>query len=133
MVEEIRAGAPRLGASLAFGRLVELSSKEVVLSFPKDAAFHRTTVDGSARAQIEKLASTHLRRPIQIRIVDSAATGGIASLSPAEEDAKQDAERTKQVEALVRAHPAVNAVLRTLGGEIEHIEIVQDTDGIEPP
>jgi hypothetical protein len=112
---------------------VELSTKEVVLSFPKEAAFHRTTVDGGARAQIEKLASAHLRRPIQIRIVDSAATGGIAPLSPAEEDAKEDAERTKQVEALVRAHPAVTSVLRTLGGEIEHIEIVQDADGIEPP
>ncbi len=133
MVEEIRAGAPRLGASLAFGRLVELSSKEVVLSFPKEAAFHRSAVDGGARAQIEKLASAHLRRSIQIRIVDSAATGGTATLSPAEEEAREDAERTKQVEAVVRAHPAVNAALQVLGGEIEHIEIVQDTDGVEPP
>jgi hypothetical protein len=132
VVEEIRAGAPRLGASLAFGRLVELSSKEVVLFFPKEAAFHRSTVDGGARAQIEKLASTQLGRPIQMRIVDSA-TGGIAPLSPAEEDAQEDAQRTKQVETLVRAHPAVKTALQVLGGEIEHIEIVQDTDGMEPP
>lgn len=133
MVEEIRAGAPRLGASLAFGRLVELASKEVVLFFPKEAAFHRSAVDGGARAQIEKLASAHLGRPIQIRIVDSAAAGGIAPLSLAEEEAKQGLERTQQVEALVRADPAVKAALQVLGGEIEHIEIVQDTDGIEPP
>lgn len=110
---------------MAYGRLVELSSTEVVLSFSREAAFHKSTVAGVARPQIEKLASERLGRPVRIRLIDAAATGKPAALSPAEEEAKEKADRDRQVEALVRAHPAVTAALEILGGEIEHIEIVQ--------
>jgi len=97
----------------------------VVLSFSKEAAFHKSTVAGVARPQIEKLASERLGRPVRIRLVDAAATGRPAPLSPAEEEAKEKADRDKRVADMVRAHPAVSAALEILGGEIEHIEIVQ--------
>lgn len=125
VVDRVKVSSPRLGTSLGYGRLVELSSTEVVLSFSKDAAFHRSVLAGVGRTEIEKLASEQLGRLVRLRLVDAAATGGPSPPSPAEEEAKEKADRDRRVEALVRGHPAVAAALELLGGEIEQIEVIQ--------
>jgi hypothetical protein len=119
-VSAIKRESPRLGTSLAVARLVELRQVEVLLAFPPDALFHRKVVVDSSRGQLERLLSAHFGRPIRIRLEDAGFAR--ASPSPAERQAEEEAERQRKLESRVRSHPAVGAVLRALGGEIEAIE-----------
>lgn len=127
----MKASAPRLGTSLAYGRLVSFKEGEIALAFPMDAAFHRATVSGSGRTQIEAVLAVRLGGPTRLRIADPLATAEAPSPSPAEHDALKKASREKEIEARVRAHPAVAGVLRALGGQIENIQVLDADPG--PP
>src|SRR5262249_15490998 len=118
-VDAVRGALPRLGTSLAFGRLVALKPGEVRLSFPKQAAFHRATVLGSGKQMIEKFLATYFGRETQIGLEESPPEASEAQLSPAEQAAHDRAAYVQQTEESVRNDPAVRSALRLLGGEIE--------------
>jgi len=123
-VEAVRAASARHAASLAQGRLVALRAGEVVLAYRPEASFHRTTVTGqSGRAAVEKLLSEHFCRPTRI-ILDDAASA-TAPKSIAEEDAEARAAHEVSTDQTVRGHPAIRAALRILGGELEHIQVLE--------
>ena len=129
-VEAVRAASPRHGKSLAFGRLVRLAPGEVVIAFTPEADFHRSTVSGTGRATIEQILSSTFGRPTRL-IVDSAAAN-LAPQSIAEVEANQRAAHERTVEARVRNHPALQSALRILGGEVEHIQVLEP-DRPAPP
>jgi hypothetical protein len=122
-VDAVRAASPRHGKSLAFGRLVRLAPGEVVIAFTGDADFHRSTVSGAGRATIERILSETWGRPTKLVIDSAAAT--LAPQSIAEVEAKERAAHERTVEARVRNHPALQSALRILGGEVEHIQILE--------
>lgn len=117
----------RHGKSLGFGRLLALRPGEAVLAFPKEAAFHRATVTGSGRATIEQALGQHFGRPTRLVDEPSEALCAAAPASFAEEDARQKVDREKGIEAKVRAHPAVRAAMRILGGELEQVQVLERT------
>jgi hypothetical protein len=120
-VNFVRSSSPRLGASLAFGRLISLGTSELTLAFSRQSAFHRGIVGGSGRGQIEQMLSAHFGRAVRLRIEDASANSA-APLSPAELEAQQKDARDRELAARVRANPAVQAALRVLGGEIEQMQ-----------
>lgn len=130
-VEAIRQRSPRLGTSLAYGRLVALRHGEVVLSFPRSAAFHRATVAGSGQPALEREVSQLLGAPTRIVLDDTKNAAG-ASPSLVEHEESQRAARERTVENQVRQHPAVQASIRILGGEIERIDILEDRRSPDP-
>jgi hypothetical protein len=96
----------------------------VGLAFRPDAGFHRTTVTGqSGRQVVERLLSLHFGRPTRLVVDDQAAPGGEKSL--AELDAEERAEHERATGQSVRSHPAIVATLRILGGELEHIQVLE--------
>ncbi len=123
-VGSVRATSPRLGTSLAFGRLVNFAPPELVLAFSRQNAFHRGVVAGGGRAQVEQLLAAHFGAPVRLRIEESTTTQ--ASLSPAEREAEQKELRRRDVEAKVRSHTSVQAARRLLGGEIEQIHLLEN-------
>jgi hypothetical protein len=131
-VNAVRASSPRLGTSLAFGRLVKLDSAELVLAFSKQSAFHKTIVAGSGRTQLEQMLSAHLQRPIRLRI-EEATANAVVPLSPAEREAQQKDARDRELEAKMRSHAAVQAALRVLGGEIEQIQLLESERSAPSP
>ncbi|HZA50004.1 MAG TPA: hypothetical protein VE549_04635 [Myxococcaceae bacterium] len=122
-VEAVRAASPRHGKSLAFGRLVRLTPGEVVVAFTPDADFHRSAVSGAGRAIIEGILSEKLGQPTRL-VIDSAAAS-LAPQSIAEAEAKERANHERSVEARVRNHPALQSALRILGGEVEHVHVLE--------
>jgi hypothetical protein len=123
-VEAVRAASARHAASLAQGRLVALRKGEVVLAYRPEASFHRTTVTGqSGRAAVEKLLSEHFGQPTRIVLDDAAAATAPKSL--AEQDAEAKAAHEVSTDQTVRGHPAIRAALRILGGELEHIQVLE--------
>ena len=123
-VEAVRASSARHAASLAQGRLVALRSGEVVLAYRPEASFHRTTVTGqSGRAAVEKLLSEHFGQPTRLVLDDAAAATSPKSL--AEVDAEARAAHEVSTDQTVRGHPAIRAALRILGGELEHIQVLE--------
>jgi hypothetical protein len=123
-VEAVRAASARHAASLAQGRLVALREGEVVLAYRPEASFHRTTVTGqSGRAAVERLLSEHFGRATRIVLDDAAAATAPKSL--AEQDAETRAAHEVSTDQTVRGHPAIRAALRILGGELEHIQVLE--------
>ena len=123
-VETVRTASARHAASLAQGRLVALRPGEVVLAYRPESSFHRTTVTGqSGRAAVEKLLSQHFGRPTRIVLDDAAAATATKSL--AEVDAEAKAAHEVSTDQSVRGHPAIRAALRILGGELEHIQVLE--------
>ncbi len=123
-VEAVRAASARHAASLAQGRLVALRPGEVVLAYRPESSFHRTTVTGqSGRAAVEKLLGQHFGRPTRIVLDDAAAATAPKSL--AEQDAEARAAHEVSTDQSVRGHPAIRAALRILGGELEHIQVLE--------
>jgi hypothetical protein len=125
-VESIRAVSPRHGASLAHGRLLWLRPGEVGLAYAPAAAFHRGMVTGNTgRPMVEKLLSEHFGRPMRLLVEEATGEAAAATLSLAEQEAQARAAHTQSTEGKVRSHPAVRAVLKHLGGEIEHIQVLE--------
>jgi hypothetical protein len=126
-VETVRTQSPRHGTALAHGRLLWLRPGEVGLAYAPTAAFHRGMLTGgSGRALVEKALSEHFGRPM--KLVAQEATGEAAAAtapSIAEQDAQARAAHTQSTEGKVRSHPGVRAVLKILGGEIEHIQVLE--------
>jgi hypothetical protein len=123
-VEAVRASSARHAASLAQGRLVALRKGEVVLAYRPEASFHRTTVTGqSGRAAVERLLSEHFGQATRILLDDAAAA--TAPKSIAEQDAEARAAHEVSTDQTVRGHPAIRAALRILGGELEHIQVLE--------
>jgi DNA polymerase-3 subunit gamma/tau len=123
-LDTVAAESARHAASLKQGRLLYLRQGEVGLAFRPDAGFHRTTVTGqSGRQVVERLLSLHFGRPTRLVVDDRAAPGGEKSL--AELDAEERAEHERATGQSVRSHPAIVATLRILGGELEHIQVLE--------
>ncbi len=122
-VAAVRAESPRHGKSLAFGRLLRAAAGEVVIGFLPEADFHRATVSGSGRALIEETFARVFGAPTRLVIDQHGAATAPPSL--AEEEAKEKEAHEKSVDARVRRHPALQAALRMLGGEIEHIQMLE--------
>ncbi len=122
-IDAVRAKSPRHARSLAFGRLIRIGAGEVVLAFSRDADFHRTTVAGNGRALIEEVLAQQLGAPGRLVIDQNAADS--APLSIAEEEARDRAAHERNVESRVRHHDVTQSVLRILGGELEHIQVLE--------
>ena len=129
-VDTVRAASARHGASLAFGRLLWIRPGEVGVAYPSAMGFHRTTVTASAgRSIVERALSEHFGRPTRL-VVEQAVDGVGATLSVAEEDQQNRSAHERSTEGKVRGHPAVRAALKILGGEIEHIQVLEP---VRPP
>lgn len=125
-VDAVRAALPRHGKSLSYARFLGFSPDGVRIAFPPDAAFHRTQVVGMSRPLLEAELTKSLGRPG--KLVEEAFDAQAFAAAPksiAEVEANDRATREKQIEAHVRAHPAVRGVLRHLGGGIEHIQYLE--------
>ena len=132
-VDTVRAASARHGASLAFGRLLWIRPGEVGVAYPAAMGFHRTTVTASAgRTIVERALSEHFGRPTKL-VVEQAVDGVGATLSVAEEDQQQRTAHERSTEGKVRGHPAVRAALKILGGEIEHIQVLEPARPAPPP
>jgi len=126
-VDTVKDTSGRHAKSLASGRLLWIREGEVAIAYPPKEGFHKVTVAGGAgRVLIEKALSEHFGRPTKLVVQDCAdgdtrPEAGMVSLST--QDASERAAYEKSTEGRVRAHPAVRAALRVLGGEIEHIQV----------
>jgi hypothetical protein len=124
-LDTVASESPRHSASLKQARLLSLREGEVTIAFRPDAGFHRTTVTGqSGRAAVERLLSVHFGRPTRLAVDETpgAASGG---KTLAELDAEARAEHERATGQSVRNHPAILATLRVLGGELEHIQVLE--------
>lgn len=122
-MDAVRAASPRQGKSLAYGRLVRIAPGEVVIAFTAEHDFHRATVSGHGKASIEELISSQLGAPTRLSIDSSAATSAPPSI--AEEEVKERAAHERSVDFRVRSNGALQAALRILGGEIEHVQVLE--------
>ena len=117
--------SPRHSASLKQARLLYLRDGEVGVAFRGDAGFHRTTVTGqSGRPVVERLLSVHFGRPTRL-VLDETPGAAAGGKSVAELDAEARAEHERATGQSVRNHPAILATLRILGGELEHIQVLE--------
>jgi len=124
VIEAVRLKSPRHAKSLAFGRLVRLGGGEVVIAFPKDADFHRATVTGGIGKQIiDEAVTSQLGSGTRLVVDQNAAAEAAPSI--AEQEAKERAAHERGVESRVRNHPATQAAMRILGGELEHIQVLE--------
>jgi hypothetical protein len=124
-LDTVAAESPRHAASLKNARLLSLREGEVAIAFRSDASFHRTTVSGqSGRPVVERLLSVHFGHPTRLAVDETpgAATGG---KTVAELDSEARAEHERATGQSVRNHPAILATLRILGGELEHIQVLE--------
>lgn len=124
-VERVRRTSTRHGASLAFGRLLWIRPGEVALAYPRSADFHKATISAqSGRALVEKVLAEHFGAPTRLVVEEAPELAAAAAPSLAEEDAKSRDAHEKTTGAMVRSHPSVRAALRMLGGEVEHIQVL---------
>jgi hypothetical protein len=124
-VETVKAASVRHGAALSHGRLLWLRPGEVGVAYAAGAAFHRGQVmGGSGRALVEKALSEHFGRPTRL-VLEEATAEAASSLSIAEQEAQARTAHQQSTEGKVRSHPSIRAVLKMLGGEIEHIQVLE--------
>lgn len=132
-MERVRAESSRHGTSLAFGRLLWLRPGEVAVAFPPGAAFQKSNVTGqSGRAVVEKILSEHFGAPTRLVVEEGAELIAAAAPSLAEEEQRSRAEHERSTSAMARNHPAVRAALRALGGEVEHVQVLDRPRGDAP-
>ena len=124
-VDSLRQENPRHGKSLSYARVMGFTLEGVRVSFPPDAAFHRTTVLGMSRAIVEASLSKYFGRPT--KILEETGTTALQSApkSIAEVEASDRQVRESSIDGKVREHPAVRNVLRLLGGSIEHVQYLE--------
>ncbi len=128
-VDSLRLENPRHGKSLSYARVMGFTPEGVRVSFPPDAAFHRTTVLGMSRAIVEASLSKIFGRPTKILEETGATALQSAPKSIAEVEASDRQVRETSIDGKVRDHPAVRNVLRFLGGNIEHIQYLEAPKG----
>ncbi|MGQ0507024.1 MAG: DNA polymerase III subunit gamma/tau [Myxococcaceae bacterium] len=125
-VDAVRVVSSRHGASLAFGRVLSAKSGEIRLAYSAQGGFHRTTVSGSGKAIIEKALTDFYRQRTVVIVEERTEEFTAAAPSLAETDARGKADRERSAESKIRTHPAVKAALKLLGGEIEHIQVLEE-------
>jgi hypothetical protein len=124
-VESVKATSSRHGAALAFGRLLWLRPGEVGVAYVAAHAFHRGQImGGTGRTLVEKALSEHFGRATKL-VVEEATAEAATTLSIAEQEAQARTAHQQSTEGKVRSHPAIRAVLKILGGEIEHIQVLE--------
>ncbi|WP_255208574.1 hypothetical protein [Myxococcus sp. AM009] len=125
-METVKASHPRQGAALSNGRLLSMKNGEIVLGFLPVAGFHRMAVNATAgKAAVDKALAEHFGRPVKLTVQDASPDDPRLGPSLAEQDAQTRATHEKNTDSKVRGHPAVRAVLKFLGGEIEHIQVYE--------
>ncbi|WP_228558540.1 DNA polymerase III subunit gamma/tau [Myxococcus sp. AB056] len=125
-VETVKASHPRQGAALSNGRLMSMKNGEIVLGFLPVAGFHRMAVNSTAgKAAVDKALAEHFGRQVKLTIQDASPDDPRLGPSLADQDAQTRAAHEKNTDSKVRSHPAVRAVLKFLGGEIEHIQVYE--------
>jgi hypothetical protein len=125
-VESVRTASIRHGTALANGRLLWLRPGEVGVAYVPKAAFHRTTLAASGgKAVVEKALAEHFGRPMKLTVEEASAEVAASTISIAEQDSQARAAHTQSTEGKVRSHPAIRSVLKALGGEIEHIQVLE--------
>ncbi|WP_216673724.1 DNA polymerase III subunit gamma/tau [Pyxidicoccus fallax] len=125
-VESVKAASPRHGAALANGRLISMRAGEIVLGYLPTAGFHRTAVTSpGGKATVDKALAEHFGRAVKLTVQEMSPEDTAMGLSIAEQDAQSRAAHEKSTEGKVRNHPSVRAVLKFLGGEIEHIQVYE--------
>ncbi|RKG96832.1 DNA polymerase III subunit gamma/tau [Corallococcus sp. CA053C] len=127
-VESVKATSVRHGTALANGRLQSMKAGEIVLGFPPSAAFHKAAVTAAAgKATVDAALAAHFGRPVKLTIQDVAQAQEAhgLGLSISEQDSHSRATHEKSTEGKVRSHASVRAILKMLGGEIEHIQVYE--------
>src|SRR5262249_18821333 len=97
-VDVIRLANPRLGKPPSFGRLVSLGLGDARLAFPTDAGFHRATVFGHARTELESVLTQHFGEKVRLVEEKSDAVFAAAAKSVAELEATAKATRERDIE-----------------------------------
>lgn len=131
-VDAVRVAFPRHGKSLSFARLVSLASPEVKVSFGQAHSFHRATVFGGAKADIEKVLATTLGAGHRLLEEKSDAAWAAAPRSIAELEADDRSTRERSIDGRARDSNAVRSVLRLLGGSVEHVQVLDPAPPEEP-
>jgi len=126
-VEALRATMPRHGKSLTHARFLGFTPDGVRIAFSHEAGFHRAQVLGMRRILIEAELGKSLARPIKLIEDTDGVAFNAAPKSIAEVEANIRASLEKVIEKKVQSHPSVHAVLRHLGGVIEHIQYLNAT------
>lgn len=108
------------------GRLLELAPGAVTLGFTRAAGFHRTAVsNATGREVVERALSEHFGQPTRLIIDEGTDRADAAAPSLAESSAQAREAHQRSTGEMVRNHPAVRAALSLLGGEVEHIQVLQ--------
>lgn len=131
-VDAVRAAFPRHGKSLSFARLISLGGGEVRVSFGQAHSFHRATVFGTARADVEKILALALAAPHRLVEETSQQAWAAAPRSIAELEADDRATRERNIDGRARDSHEVRSILRLLGGSIEHIQVLDPPAPEEP-
>jgi hypothetical protein len=120
----VRATSVRYGKSLSFGRFISAEAGQLKIAFPIDAGFHRATVFGNAKPEIEKLISTALGQVTRLVEDTSKDAATSAPKSIAEQELSDRTARENSIDARIRLHPAVQNVLRLFGGHVENVQVL---------
>ncbi len=123
-VEAVRAQSIRFGKSLSFARMVSFEPGLLKIAFPPEAGFHRATVFGSAKPEIEKQISVAIGHAMRLQEDSSNASLAAAPKSIAEQELSDRTAREHSIDARVRIHPAVQNVLKYFGGQVEHVQVL---------
>ncbi|WP_253900096.1 DNA polymerase III subunit gamma/tau [Corallococcus carmarthensis] len=129
-VESVKAASVRHGTALANGRLQSMKAGEIILGFPPSAAFHKAAVvSPGGKATVDAALASHFGKAVKLTITDvpqsqDALPGGMGQ-SLSEQDTQSRATHEKSTEGKVRSHASVRAILKMLGGEIEHIQVYE--------
>jgi len=108
------------------GRLLELAPGSVTVGFTRAAGFHRTAVsNATGREVIERALTEHFGQPTRLIVDESTERADAAGPSLAESSAQAREAHQRSTGDMVRNHPAVRAALSLLGGEVEHIQVLQ--------
>lgn len=124
-VDAVKVVSTRHGSSLSHGRVLWIRQGEVSIAYTRQAEFHRTVISGSGKVMVEKALSDFFGRPTKLTIETSAEIANAAAKSLAEEETVIRQERERGADRQVRTHPAILSTLRILGGEIEHVQVVE--------
>lgn len=115
----------RQAAALKQARLLGLKPGEVLLGFLPSHGLHRSAVMGPQQPRIAQALSEHFGTPTRLVAQDVSPQEPAGLQSVAEQEQQHREAHKNSTEGMVRSHPAIHAVLRLLGGEIEHIQVYE--------
>lgn len=124
-LETVREASTRLGASLSHARLLWMRPGDICVGYAKAADFHRAQLSGAGKITVEQALSRHFGRTTVLTVDPRPEAAASAPPSVAEQAQEQRAARDRGADQKVRAHPALASILRVLGGEIEHVQVLE--------